>query len=210
MCGRFTRMAPWPEVYEYLNLIPGEPVAPRYNIAPTQKVFTFRLVDGKPAPAEMRWGLIPSWSKDGKGGYSTINARSEDVATSKLYGRAFKSRRCLVVADGYYEWLSATKTDKRPYLHQIDGGKPFCFAGLWERWQDIDTCTILTTAANDLASQYHDRMPVILEPSCYLDWLQCKHIPLVSFATERMTARPVSKYVNKVGNEGPGCVTDPS
>jgi putative SOS response-associated peptidase YedK len=142
----------------------------RYNVAPTQDVAAVRLVDGQRQLALLRWGLIPSWAKDAKIGASTINARADSVATKPAFRAAYKRRRCLVLADGYYEWLRAGKS-KQPYLYEIDGGQPFAFAGLWETWRGtagldsppLESCTILTTEANELAQQVHDRMPVILD-----------------------------------------------
>jgi putative SOS response-associated peptidase YedK len=197
--------------------IEGAPVLdyrPRYNIAPTTNVLAVRQLEqgAKRELAALRWGLIPMWAKDTKIGYSTLNARGDTVATKPSFRSAFKKRRCLVLADGYYEWLRTGK-DKQPYLYEIDGGKPFAFAGLWEWWpgpkdtkqEPIESCTIITTDANKLAAKVHDRMPVILDPDDYDTWLDpaiddCAKLEklLVPYKGKGMTARPVSTYVNNV------------
>ncbi|MCI0360117.1 MAG: SOS response-associated peptidase [Planctomycetaceae bacterium] len=214
MCGRYT-------LRRKLNVLLAEFAAemaagaewePRYNIPPTAPVPAVRLVDGKRQLSLLKWGLIPSWAKDAKIAYSTINARADSVATKPAFRTAYKKRRCLVLADGYFEWETSGKT-KLPWLYEIDGGQPFAFAGLWEAWYGqgegqppVESCTIITTDANVLASRFHDRMPVILHPDDYDDWLRGEEIPLVSFEAERMTARPVSTHVNSVKNQGPECV----
>jgi putative SOS response-associated peptidase YedK len=183
---------------------------PRYNIAPSQDVLAIRH------PRElvaMRWGLVPSWAKDAK--LAPINARADSVATKPAFRAAFKKRRCLVLADGYYEWLTEGKT-KQPFLYEVDGGQPFAFAGLWETWQGKEGCTLITTAANELAREIHDRMPVILDPADYATWLDpgmedtaALQRLLVPFPAERMMARPVNRIVNNSRNECPECVNPP-
>jgi len=156
-------------------------------------------------------GLIPSWAKDKKIAYSTINARSDTVATKPAFRSAFKRRRCLVLADGYYEWEKSGKS-KLPWLYEVDGGKPFAFAGLWESWkpagadESLESCTIITTDANELASQVHVRMPVILDSADHDAWLAGEQIPLIPFPPERMSTRPISTLVNNARNEGPECI----
>jgi putative SOS response-associated peptidase YedK len=214
MCGRFTLRTPLSVLarqfaFDLGPMLPG--FEPRYNIAPTQDVPAVRLADGNRQFAMLRWGLIPSWAKDAK--LAQINARGDTVATKPMFRTAYKKRRCLVLADGYYEWERSGKT-KLPWLYEVDGGKPFAFAGLWESWRNpaqedaelLESCTILTTDANELAAQVHDRMPVILDEEDYADWLAGEQIPLVPFATDRMTARPVSTFVNNARNQGPACV----
>ncbi len=213
MCGRFTLRAK-------LNLLLSQFAAeaadidwtPRYNIPPTSEVLAVRQT-GKRELVRLRWGLIPSWAKDKKIANSTINARADTVATKPAFRAAYKKRRCLVLADGYYEWLREGKA-KQPHLYEIDGGAVVAFAGLWEWWRDpadsesqpVESCTIITTEANDLAAAVHDRMPVILDAADYDAWLTGEQVPLVPFPSDRMTVRPVSQYVNKAGNEGPQCV----
>lgn len=217
MCGRFTLRTPLTVLVDQFHFdIGNAQLALRYNIAPTQDVAAVRLVDGNRQLALLRWGLIPSWAKDTKIGGSTINARADTVATKPAFRAAFKRRRCLVLADGYYEWLKVGKS-KQPYLYEVDGGKPFAIAGLWESWWGtagpdtpaVESCTILTTEANELARKVHDRMPVILDEGDYDAWLEpasgdVAHL-LTPLSAERMAARPVSTYVNNARNEGPEC-----
>lgn len=219
MCGRYT-------LRDKLNLVLSQFAAemaeeidyrPRYNIAPTQDVLAIR----HPREAVMlKWGLIPSWAKDAKIAYSTINARADTVATKPAFRSAYKKRRCLVIADGYFEWKKEGKA-KLPYLYEIDGGKPFAFAGLWEWWREpgtegegIETCSLLTTEANTLASEIHDRMPVILEEADYNRWLDPSVADpadlLKQFPSERMSVRPVSTFVNNARNSGAECVAPPA
>ena len=220
MCGRFTLRTPLTVLVEQFHFDMGNAqLSLRYNIAPTQDVATVRLVDGQRQLALLRWGLIPSWAKDPKIGASTINARADTVATKPAFRAAYKRRRCLVLADGYYEWLRVGKT-KQPYLYEVEGSQPFALAGLWESWRGaagpdsppLESCTILTTEASELASQVHDRMPVILEPGDYDSWLNPDSgdvaYLLAPFDAAKMTARPVSTYVNNARNEGPECISE--
>jgi putative SOS response-associated peptidase YedK len=177
--------------------------SPRYNIAPSQDVLAVRNADGKRELVALRWGLIPSWAKDAK--LSQINARADTAHEKPMFRSAFKKRRCLVLADGYYEWLREGKT-RQPHAYEVDGGKTFAIAGLWEEWQGQQTCALLTTDANELAAQVHDRMPVILDPDDYSAWLAGEQIPLVPFPADRMTVRSVGVYVNNARNEGPECL----
>lgn len=193
-------------------------LTPRYNIAPTQDVPVVRGLDRHTSP--LKWGLIPFWAKDPTGGARLINARSESVATKPAFRSAFKSRRCLVPADGYFEWVKAGKK-KRPYWIRMSDGRPFLMAGLWERWRDksiedakpLETFTILTTSANELTKSVHDRMPVILSPNDYDRWLD----PAVQdkddlsymfepFESGDMQMDPVNDRVNSVRNDDPQCI----
>lgn len=186
-------------------------VRARYNIAPTQDTLVIRAHDGKREAAMLRWGLIPSWAKDTKMAASLINARSETVAEKPAFRSAFKKRRCLVPVDGYYEWLREGKA-KLPHLYQMKDGEPFAFAALWESWQEVETFTVLTTAANELAAKVHDRMPVILGPLDCERWLAPESDPgdlaklLGPYPATDMTDTPVSTHVNNARNEGPECV----
>lgn len=193
-----------------LGPLAGATFRPRYNIAPTQNVPAVRLADGKRQLVMLHWGLIPSWAKEAKLAYSTINARADSVATSPAFRSAFKKRRCLVLADGYYEWQKEGKS-KLPWLYEMKDHQPFAFAGIWESWQPpgreaLASCSIITTDANELAAQVHNRMPVILDPADYSDWLAGEELPLIPFPPERMTARPVSTHVNNARNEGAECI----
>jgi putative SOS response-associated peptidase YedK len=152
-----------------------EPQLPiRYNIAPTNSVAIVRKSNGGRELTTMKWGLIPSWSAEPKMSYSTINAKSEEAAKKPAFRSAMKHRHCLVLADGYYEWATVGKK-KFPHLFQLRDQPVFGLAGLWERWDKaepaVESCTILTTAANELQGKYHNRMPVILAPNDYDTWL---------------------------------------
>jgi putative SOS response-associated peptidase YedK len=219
MCGRFTLRTPLGQLVEQFlaEPIPQLQLAIRYNVAPTQSVPVVRLDVGKRQLTTMHWGLIPSWAKDPKIGYSTINARADTVATKPAFRAALKKRRCLVIADGYYEWQKQGSI-KQPFLYEVDGGRPFAFAGLWEQWWGADhqaetpleSCTIITTDANDLARQIHDRMPVLLDECDYAAWLDPANTDVANLLdplpAERMSVRPVSRFVNNARNEGPECV----
>jgi putative SOS response-associated peptidase YedK len=216
MCGRFTLRAPPQALADEFELAEVSLFEPRFNIAPTQSVPAIRLHDGGRQLAQFRWGLVPFWADDPKIGYRLINARSESAASKAAFRDAFKKRRCLVLADGFYEWKKSGKT-KQPFHIRRADGKPFAFAGLWERWQPpdgepLETCTILTTTANATLSALHDRMPVILErpdraawldPAAAKDDLQALLRPLPDDA---LTAVPVSTYVNSPRNQGPQCL----
>ena len=214
MCGRFNLHSRLNRLLEEFAVETAhvDDWPPQYNLAPSQNVLAVRLTEGREL-VKLRWGLIPSWAKDAKIAYSTINARADTVATKPVFRAAYKKRRCLVLADGYYEWQRVGKS-KQPYLYEVDGGKPFAFAGLWETWHDpavqdgppLESCTVITTDANELAQQVHNRMPVIVDERDYGDWLAGEQIPLIPFAAERMSARPVSTYVNDARHEGPECV----
>jgi len=160
--------------------------------------------------AMLRWGLIPFWAKDDKIGYKTINARAETIATAPAFRAAFKKRRCLVPASGFYEWKKLEDGSKQPYLIAARDGSPFSFAGLWERWDKdeapVETFTIITGEPNSLVADLHNRMPVILDPDDYDVWLTAVDtaIPqalLQPFPTQLMTAFPVSKRVNSPEND---------
>src|SRR3954447_18100484 len=184
MCGRFTLRTPLTVLAEQflfeLGELPAETqVSPRYNVAPTQTVAAVRAdSSGKRQLALLRWGLIPSWAKDAKIASSLINARSETLAEKPAFRTALARRRCLILADGFYEWKKEGK-QKLPYYFQLAGGQPLAFAGLWDRWRGpeasgeeaVESCTIVTTTANELCGEFHDRMPVILRPTDYEVWL---------------------------------------
>jgi len=191
---------------------------PRYNVAPTQQVAAIRLnpETGTRQLSMFRWGLVPSWADDPKIGYGMINARAESVAMKPAYRSAFKKGRCLVIADGFYEWKKAG-AKKQPYLIQLRDNEPFAFAGLAEHWHlgddTIDSCTIITTEPNELMEGIHDRMPVILPSEDYDLWLdpdfhgQGKLLEmLMPYPAEEMKAFPVSTVVNNPRNESRECV----
>ncbi|MBW4555407.1 MAG: SOS response-associated peptidase [Trichormus sp. ATA11-4-KO1] len=218
MCGRFTLNQSAAALAEFFHIQQIPDLAAQYNIAPTQRVATVlhNPESGKREFQQLRWGLIPSWAKDPSMGAKLINARAETVAEKPAFRSAFKHRRCLVLADGFYEW-QRQNGKKQPFYFRLSDGQPFGFAGLWERWQtedeEITSCTILTTAANELLQSIHDRMPVILAPQDYDLWLNPQiQTPeplqqlLCPYPDQAMTAYPVSTWVNKPQNNSPECI----
>ena len=212
MCGRFnqhTEPRSWAEVFGILRGL-STPWQPRYNIAPTQTVLAVRETDQREFFTP-KWGLIPSWSKDAKIGASCINARTETVDTKPAFRSAFKRRRCLVMADGFYEWR---KPEKTPFYISLRDGQPMPFAGLWETWESpdgpVESCTICTTDANDMMGQLHDRMPIILPPAAIELWLDQSITDveplkalLQQYHSDLMQAWQVGKDVGNVKNQGP-------
>lgn len=217
MCGRFTLMLDAEDLQSEFGLeeIPAE-YAPRYNIAPTQPVAV--ITSGNERRLEfMSWGLVPSWAKDPAIGSKMINARSETVQEKPSFRNAFNRRRCIIPADGFYEWKrSPGKGPSTPYFFYARDRKPFAFAGLWELWHsplgdDLLSCTILTTNANSLVSNIHDRMPVILRGGAVENWLgpgspAAWQALLQPFPAEQMSAHPVSKAVNSSAVDRPELV----
>src|SRR5437016_8151445 len=176
MCGRFTLKTPVERLSEKFQFPEIIPLKPRYNIAPSQSVAVVRLLpdDSDRKLAMLRWGLIPAWIKDPTSGAQPINAKSETVAEKPMFREAFKRRRCLVPADGFYEWKREGGRKQPVYICMKDR-EPFAFAGLWEHWEDhdgqvIESCTLLTTEPNELLAQVHNRMPVILDQRDYDLW----------------------------------------
>lgn len=218
MCGRFTLTQSAEEITEFFGLSEVLELTLRYNIAPSQLIAA--IVQDKGSQENklkwMRWGLIPSWAKDTKIGYKLINARAETLTEKPSFRNAFKHRRCLIIADGFYEWQKREK-HKQPYYIQLRNKQPFAFAGLWETWQPEDgeaiiSCTIITTEANALMQPIHDRMPVILSPDVYEQWLdptvnQSEDLQetLKPYESEMITT-PVSNVVNNPVHDLPECV----
>src|SRR5262249_35002838 len=171
MCGRFTLRTPSHKLIEQFGLETAKPwdaIVPRYNIAPSQTVLVVRPSAAGRELASMKWGFLPAWASDPRA--AMINARSETAAGKPTFRGAFVKRRCLIPADGFYEWKKIAR-QKQPYHIQLASGGLFALAGLWESWQGTDTCTILTTSANSLLAPLHDRMPVILDRENYAKWL---------------------------------------
>ena len=219
MCGRFALLASGEIVAEAFAIenIP-EPLPPRYNIAPTQPVLAVRLSsDGQQREfALFRWGLVPSWSKDVKIGSRMINARAETAVDKPSFRAAFKRRRCLIPASGFYEWQQTNGRKQPHYIHPQNDGI-FAFAGLWELWQSADgselqTCTILTTTPNELMAPIHNRMQVIVEPPDFSMWLDPGPRPedalhlLRPYPADKMAAYAVSTAVNSPANDSPACI----
>jgi putative SOS response-associated peptidase YedK len=216
MCGRFSLTQSAWAIAQTFQLSDVPNLTPRYNIAPTQPIGTI-LQKAQRQFQWMQWGLIPSWAKDPSIGNKLINARAESLREKPSFRNAFKRRRCLIVADGFYEWQKIDKR-KQPYYIQMDDDKPFAFAGLWDTWQPpegaaIASCTIITTSANAIVQPIHDRMPVILSPDRYTQWLdptltdtQVLQELLQPYNSDAMKATPVSSAVNNPANEKAECI----
>jgi putative SOS response-associated peptidase YedK len=219
MCGRFLQLSSRDELarlfgFETADAVPE--LFPRYNVAPTQPVAAVRQDDGRRTLVLLRWGLIPPWAKDARIAYSCINARGETVAEKPAFRAAFKARRCLIPASGWYEWQATGGKHKQPFHFRSTNGKPFAFAGLWERWDKgdapVESCTVITTEANAVARPVHDRMPVILAPANFAAWLDPRtpagnlDALLRPCPEEGMIAAPVGRYVSNPRNEGPQCL----
>jgi putative SOS response-associated peptidase YedK len=218
MCGRYTLRAKPAAVAEEFDLPEVPSFTPRFNVAPTQSVAVVRFDPEEDARRldALRWGLVPFWADDPGIGNRMINARADTVATKPAFRHAFKSKRCLIVADGFYEWQ---KRDggKQPYFIHMRDDCPFAFAGLWDLWtkgdEPLSTCTIITTNANDLMTTIHERMPVIIPRSAYEVWLDpdvkdAKRLEplLMPYPDDQMEAYPVSSRVNNPTNDVPECV----
>ena len=218
MCGRFTLRTPTKDVVEAFELAAIADLPLRYNIAPSQQVAGIRRdpASGARQLSLFRWGLVPSWADDPAIGNRLINARADTVASKPSFRHAFKRGRMLVVADGFYEWKK-TGAAKQPYYIRMKDEAPFAFAGLSEHWhrgdEVIDSCTIITTDANDLMREIHDRMPVILSLADYDLWLDNEfegreqlESMLQPYPAEEMIAYPVSTLVNSPRNDSPKCI----
>jgi putative SOS response-associated peptidase YedK len=217
MCGRFTNQYSWAELHALYGLseasFPASNFRPRYNIAPTDSVPVIRLKDGKREAALLKWGFVPSSSKDAKDGAKLINARAETVVDKPLYRSAFRHRRCLVPADGFYEWKKLTAKEKQPYFVTLKDKAPFAFAGLYESWipregPRLETFTIITCPPNSPVATLHDRMPVILAPEAWPAWIGEQLVSpdklktyLKPFDAAKMEIWPVDKKVGNVKND---------
>ncbi len=219
MCGRYTLTTADLTLAELLGLDEPPELEPRYNIAPSQDVAVLRA----PAPGGgrriemLRWGLIPSWAKEAAIGQRMINARSETAPEKPAFRAAFRQRRCLIPADGFYEWQKVGPA-KQPYYIRLRDHRPFAMAGLWERWPapdgtPIESCTILTTSASKLLEPIHERTPVILQSADFELWLDPRVSdpaslrPLLRpFTGDEITAVAVSKLVNSPANDSPACI----
>ncbi|HEX3998503.1 MAG TPA: SOS response-associated peptidase [Pirellulales bacterium] len=217
MCGRYTLRASPQQMALAFHVNMAIDLHPRYNIAPTQQAPVVRsLADGNRELAELRWGLIPRWATDRSIGSRMINARSETAATKPAFREAMRERRCLIPADGFYEWQKQGGQKHPMFVHCRDDA-PFAFAGLWEHWTDeqhqpLETFTILTAPANDQLRPLHDRMPIIIRPENYQRWLD----PTMTDAAaveifladppEDLVLQPVGSRVNSVANDDPTCI----
>lgn len=223
MCGRYVFTSPFEAVVRLFGVdeVHGDPGPPRYNVAPSQEVPVVRLSPytpkGEPPARELtllRWGLVPFWSKDETGGHRMINARAETVAEKPAFRQAFRKRRCLVIADGFYEWKKAAAA-KEPWFVRARDGEPLAFAGLWEHWDGkrseapLESCALITSRANAFMRPLHDRMPAILAAPARDAWLdpECPPSRLLGLlepaADGHLEGWPVSRRVNSPFNDGP-------
>ncbi len=219
MCGRFALSISGDEIRERFDLPDSFMFEPRYNIPPGRPIPAIRTdpsADGNGRTAvRLHWGLVPFWADDPSSAHQPINARSETVDEKPTFREAFKKRRCLIPATGFYEWTSENGS-RRPYFFRLESGDPFAFAGLWERWEgtddELESCAILTTRSNEMIEPVHDRMPVLLHPSRYDAWLapatDADRLDsfLTPYQSSRMDGYPVGKHVNNPENDDPSCV----
>lgn len=216
MCGRFTLTDEIIQLQEQFQFEFDGEYAPRYNIAPGQMILAVGSNGHRRKGNMLKWGLIPYWAKDEKIGYKMSNARGESIDEKPSFKHAFRKRRCLILADGFYEWKK-TEHRKQPYRFIMKDKKPFAFAGIWETWKKGDkpvhSCTIITTTPNGVTKDVHDRMPVILPAETHNLWLDptyedTQHLKslLVPFPAEDMEKYPVSTLVNSAKNESAQCM----
>jgi putative SOS response-associated peptidase YedK len=226
MCGRYYRRSDKQRIAEAfrIGIPPTFDILPSYNVAPQtfQPIVRLDAESRQRELALLRWGLIPFWAKDAKIGYSTINAKAETLATAPAFREALKRRRCLVPADGFYEWQPLDTKTKQPWAITLKDGSPFAFAGLWDTWKDkttgqpLETYTIITTEPNELTAKLHNRMPVILAPRDYERWLapaDPARLPidlLRPFDADLMTSWKVSPAVGNVRNNSPDLCAEAS
>lgn len=225
MCGRFVLASPPEVVAAYFDAVLGDaPTGPRYNVAPTDDIAGVLVREGRRELDRFRWGLIPPWANNASIGVRMINARAEGLASSNAFRRSFERRRCIVVADGFYEWATTPGRRARvPHYITRPDGSPYAFAGLWSRWSgpmggeqvSVRSATIITTEPNEAMATIHDRMPVVLAPESWERWLDPTHTDtrdvgdlLVPAAPELTVIRPVAALVNNVRNDGPALIAD--
>jgi putative SOS response-associated peptidase YedK len=213
MCGRFTQRQPAKGLKKEFGVEEVPEIEARYNIAPTQSILGVRQTPDGREMSFLKWGLIPSWAKDNSMGARLINARSETVTEKPAFREAFKRRRCIIPANGFYEW-QRTGGRKQPFFFHMRDDRPFGFAGLWDKWKNddgevIESCTILTTEANEVLMPVHDRMPVILAPDDYELWLDedlrkgsLREELLRPFPAPEIEGYPVSTSINSPRNQG--------
>jgi len=224
MCGRFVLTTPAQVIAEAFGVDAPADVAPRYNVAPGQRVAVVR--EAGPAGGRrldwLRWGLVPSWSREMPRAVALINARADTAAVKPSFRTAFRQRRCLVPASGFYEWQApAGGGRKQPWLFTLHDATPFAIAGLWEPWRPsegpvLESCTLLTGVPNELVAPIHDRMPIILPPDLWDEWLdgglrdvERLQSLLGTFPAAAMSARPVDTWVNDARHDDPRCIAPP-
>lgn len=218
MCGRFSLTTSPTKLAGNFRLLEIPHLDPHYNIPPGSQIAAIRQADHQRYLDFLHWGLIPPWAEDPKTGYKTINAKAETVHKAPAFRSAFRIKRCLIPADGFYEWQQLDKGRKQPYYIRPKGGGLFAFAGLWEKWQGkegqlIESCTIITTESNKLIKPIHDRMPLILKPGDYDLWLNPEvtdirslQVIMKPYPDDKMEAYPVSATVNDPRNDIPECI----
>ncbi len=220
MCGRYSLIVEMEQLLIYYGIQPSAYAhTPRYNIAPGQSLPAIIAdADGTRRIGPLRWGLVPSWAKEEKVGYMMINARAETLADKPAFRKLLPSRRCILPADGFYEWRKLNKNEKQPYRITLKDKSLFSMAGLYDTWispsgDKVNTCTIITTVPNELMQPIHDRMPVILPPEHVRHWLN-KEITDLSqlmqllqpYSSEQMRLYPVNPLVGSVKNDSPACI----
>ncbi len=220
MCGRYTLTATPEEIAQHFDLREVPALRPRFNVAPMQPVAAVRATADGRRLGLLRWGLVPSWAKDPRSGSRMINARAERAATAPAFRAAMRARRCLLPADGFYEW-QGRRGARQPFHLHLAGGGLFAFAGLWERWsspagETLETCAVLTTEANAVVRAIHDRMPVILSPTAYARWLDPELRDPAALADllqplpdEALEPRAVGLAVNDARHDDPSCLEPP-
>jgi len=223
MCGRFTQKADKENIKKEFKIDSFQDtlLTPRYNIAPTQQIAAVRLLEGANELSMLKWGLVPSWAKDDSIGSKMINARAETLAEKPSFREAFRRRRLIIPASGFYEWQKTGKGTKQPFYFYLKDKEVFGFAGLWEEWLDkgtgklLETCTIITTEANKVLEPVHDRMPVILKAKDYDQWLDAKETKterlqslLVPYPAAEMASHAVSRAVNIPATDSPELIEE--
>ncbi len=218
MCGRFTLSSRAQTIANYFGIELPYNLKPRYNIAPSQDILVIRHIsDSKPEFCLMRWGLMPAWQNEEDISTKWINARSETIIDKPLFKKLFQQKRCIIVADGFYEWQATTRAKLPFYIFKKDH-QPFAIAGLWEHWENhegksIESCLLLTTEANPEVKSIHHRMPVILQKAQYSTWLNGENTKveilkslLRPYLPQDLTSHEVSTYVNSPKNDNQNCV----
>jgi len=223
MCGRFSSSSKPEQIKKEFKVAVEDPAIfkPRYNIAPSQMIPIVLDRTGERIVAQLKWGLVPSWAKDALIGSRMINARAETLMEKPSFREAYKSRRCIIPASGFYEWQRAEKGAKQPFYFYLTNKEVFGFAGLWEEWLDkkssesLETCTIITTEANDVLKPVHDRMPVILKAADYDEWLDTKEANtdklqklLAPYPPDEMSSHAVSRAVNSPTFDSPELIVN--
>ncbi len=223
MCGRFSSSSKPEQIKKEFKVAVEDPAIfkPRYNIAPSQMIPVVLDRTGERIVAQLKWGLVPSWAKDALIGSRMINARAETLMEKPSFREAYKSRRCIIPASGFYEWQRAEKGAKQPFYFYLTNKEVFGFAGLWEEWLDkksgesLETCTIITTEANDVLKPVHDRMPVILKAVDYDEWLDTKEANtdklqklLAPYPPDEMSSHAVSRAVNSPTLDSPELIVN--